>query len=129
MEPIVSPWLVYLIMQLDALTGALVIIGGIASVSLVIGGIGFSMDDHRGGCIRIMKYSICVVITTLLLGVTIPSRDSAVAIIAAQHITKDNITASADVVRRVRDEVKGDIVEILRELTNEKETNNAEKSN
>ena len=101
MEPIVSPWLIYII----SVTGSIKFIIGMILFCLVIWTIAVgvcSIDDDvseesRANSKRAFKRLLCRTITVAFLFALIPTKEDAIAMTVASFITPDNLSSAKDV--------------------------------
>jgi hypothetical protein len=135
MEPVISPWLVYLIMQVNSWNFALGSIGLIGTplvliISFMVGVIPCDEKERGGkscgGCetscmtnaLKIFMYGFPFPCLCLLLWLVVPSKEGLIAIIAATYATPDNLQLGADAAMSVKEMVKADIVDVLTAITN-----------
>lgn len=99
-EPIINPWVFYLIDVVDSLKNVLWCVGGIFFCTLIVYFIGYmSFDDgYRGDdekrkekCVKYATVSIGVLILVGVLQIAIPSKNTMYQMLAARYITTDNI--------------------------------------
>jgi len=132
MEPIISPWLVYLLgvvngvsttfVTIAVISGVILAILLLAGVIQIMIGLDYGEEDEdyiRGkACISAVKKHVWVFIVTLFLAVIIPSRNTIIGMIAAKNITRDNIASVIKAGKSVKDEIKSDIADIIKMLVN-----------
>lgn len=110
MEPIISPWLIYLLSLVGALKVVSAIAGGVSLVGLLIGVMTLAEDfseEDRKKSKRVCKYSALGIIIFVLLSIFIPSEETLMAMIAASYATPDNIQA-----------MQGNIVDFVSQIVN-----------
>ena len=107
MEPIISPWTIYLInltyniSQLLLAISTMCLIFSVAATLILI----FSYGDYEyeeklcNKCIKFLKYSIPTVLITATISTFIPSRDVMIAMIVSSYITPDNLYGANEVVK------------------------------
>ena len=86
MEPIISPWTIYLVNTLDSINAAvfmLTIIFGISSIPLY--------DENEEKQPTCFKVTVSIFIICLLLTIFLPSKQTAWMMISASYATPDNI--------------------------------------
>lgn len=135
-DPIVSPWLVYLIMQTEVVNGVL---GGVAVlIGIFVFGLGMAtiinldmsrtahQESNKDSALKslewltpLLKKTIAVALLVGSLAVFMPSQKSIIAMIAAKHITPQTVEQGIDVVKKVKDEAKADVMELIKALTQE----------
>lgn len=100
MEPIISPWLIYAISLLTRIYITAFVCAFLSvSVSILIGI--FLLYGPPGAEItkkgeKIFKYSVVVFITSVVLVILIPTKDTMIAMVGASYVTPDNIQAVQD---------------------------------
>lgn len=96
MEPIISPWIIYIVSvvsKINNLLDFLLVMSTIVlAVALFVAPI--MMDNGHGKALKkILKYSGIVFTISGFLGVVIPDKDTLIAMLAAQYVTPDNVQA------------------------------------
>lgn len=99
MEPIINPWVFYLIDVVDSIKSVLWCIGGIFFCTLIVYFIGYmSCDDGCRGdekkkekCVKYAIVSIGVLVIVGVLNIAIPSKTTMYQMLAARYLTTDNI--------------------------------------
>ena len=108
MEPIVSPWLIYVIMQAgNFVRGCFLTSLGLFFFTLVL-----SVSREK----LAIKWAIPMVIF-FLIALVIPTKNTIIAMIAAKHITRDNISQGVGIANRVKEDIKTDIIDIIEALS------------
>lgn len=107
MEPIISPWTIYLInltyniSQLLLAISTMCLIFSVAATLILI----FSYGDYEyeeklcNKCTKFLKYSIPTILITATISTFIPSRDVMIAMIVSSYITPDNLYGANEVVK------------------------------
>lgn len=101
-EPIVSPWLIYLVGRLDIIHGFCCIVGFFLTVIAFLAGIiKFVDDDYYSDAANKRFWSsfkklVCVTLIFNALASFIPTRDEAIAMYVAGRITPANIKAAGE---------------------------------
>ena len=107
MEPIISPWTIYLInltyniSQLLLAISTMCLIFSVAATLILI----FSYGDYEyeeklcNKCIKFLKYSIPTVLITATISTFIPSRDVMIAMIVSSYITPDNLYGANEAIK------------------------------
>jgi len=125
MEPIISPWLIYLLSFIDAIKTFMVV--STVLVGIALGGylIVFAMsrdrvlfeDDTREVVDSLGKRYFLKAIATFLLmfflAITIPNRNTVIAMLVAQNITPNNINKVVKKGEALKDSIKKDVLDIL----------------
>ena len=117
MEPIISPWWIYLIDLFDNLKGllgvALFLLGG-AAVALLIIWFFSSLDYEQDegpivACKKYLKKSVIWLCVSGLLFTVIPSKDTMYTMIVLDNVTTDNIQAigktGKDIIDYITDQI------------------------
>lgn len=107
MEPIISPWTIYLINLTynisQLLLGTLVTCAIFSTAAILT--IFFYYDDWgpdtalRDKCTKFLKYSIPIMFIAISISIFIPSRDVMIAMIVSSYITPDNLYGANEVVK------------------------------
>ena len=107
MEPIISPWTIYLInltyniSQLLLATSTMCLIFSVAATLILI----FSYGDYEyeeklcNKCIKFLKYSIPIMFITATINTFIPSRDVMIAMVVSSYITPDNLYGANEAIK------------------------------
>lgn len=123
MESIVSLWFVYLLSIADAIIGVAIGVSvafAIVSVVYIIGTscITASCNEKEikewkiGWGIK-GKLAICLFFFSLFLAVFLPSKNSLIAMYVANEVTYERLGKAGDITREIKDELKGDVMDIL----------------
>jgi len=110
MEPIISPWIVYIIGIIDnlqTLLVAVIIILGFATVVYV----GISTDSGRAPNKRLVGTMVVGAFLMMLLSVMIPNKKIMIAMVVANEITYDR----AEMVGGAISDFKNEIVKLIDE--------------
>lgn len=114
MEPIISPWLIYLAGIVNPLKFALGLIAFIGATALfVIGGLYYCYSPYEGcrdeyrkraeakqnGALKLMKIIAPVTVISFLVQAFIPDKDTLIAIAVANIVTIDNIQGANEFVK------------------------------
>ena len=107
MEPIISPWTIYLInltyniSQLLLAISTMCLIFSVAATLILI----FSYGDYEyeeklcNKCIKFLKYSIPIMFITATINTFIPSRDVMIAMVVSNYITPDNLHGANEAIK------------------------------
>ena len=124
MEPIISPWTIYLInltyniSQLLLVISAMCLIFSVAATLILI----FSYGDYEyeeklcNKCTKFLKYSIPTIFITATINTFIPSRDVMIAMIVSNYITSDNLHGANDVIKSNLQDYVNIIVEAINKV-------------
>lgn len=123
-EPIISPWLIYLIGSVDGVL-AWVIIIGLCSLALAVACFiestaSYYEEDEKPEWRRRSKIFLIVSIIFISLFPLIPNSRTLASMILAQHLTPNSIKASneltTEVIKNGVDYFNDKIIEIIREI-------------
>ena len=114
MEPIISPWTIYLINLVPNISQMLYTIATICAV-ISVGAIFLrtiytddsweTKEQHqrnaefRDKCITCLKYSIPVGLIAIVINTFIPSRDTMIAMVVSSYITPDNLHGANEAIK------------------------------
>lgn len=110
MEPIISPWLIYVVSLVNSLIVISCLLCLLSLVGIFLGSMAYDPDaseEDRKISNRILKYSVLGVIVFGGLSIFIPSKETILAMLAASYATPDNIHA-----------VQGNIVDFVSQIVN-----------
>ena len=121
MEPIVSPWFIYLLLLVNNVICLCVLATILAFVALLIYYIGWGMatdygDDRESwvaGWGKKVKMSWIIMIVGFILATFIPTKDTIIAMYVADNITPNNVEKALEVGKDFKDEIKKDIFELI----------------
>ena len=107
MEPIISPWTIYLINLTNNISQLLLVITTICAIFSVAAMLAIFMCDDDWGpdielrdkCTKFLKYSIPTIFIAITINTFIPSRDAMIAMIVSSYITPDNLHGANEVVK------------------------------
>lgn len=123
-EPIISPWLIYLIGSVDGVL-AWVIIIGLCSLALAVAcfiesSTSYYEENEKTEWCRISKIFLIVSIIFISLFTLIPNSRTLASLILIQYITPNNIKATneltSEVVKDGVDYLNDKVIEIIREI-------------
>ena len=101
MEPIISPWIIYVFDKLYFAGGMLLMCCGTISPLLVI----FGKMEESECMIKYAKILAIVAAICALVLIIVPDKDTLIAMLAATYITPDNIQA-----------VQGSIIDFVKQI-------------
>ncbi len=124
MEPIISPWLVYVIGITGGLKTSLTVAAILCLVtSLISLLIHAEMEDEYGNkeaplCDgppkwRFIRKIVATSIALVLIHSFMPSRETVIGMVVANHVTVDNIKQAGDVVSEARQTMKQDVLDVI----------------
>ena len=108
MEPIISPWTIYLInltYNISQLLLAIVVVCSSLSFGAILIIFLSDVDDctddinMRDKCTKFLKYSIPTILITATINTFIPSRDVMIAMIVSSYITPDNLYGANEAIK------------------------------
>ena len=124
MEPIISPWTIYLInltyniSQLLLAISSMCLIFSVAATLILI----FSYGDYEyeeklcNKCTKFLKYSIPTIFIAITINTFIPSLDAMIAMIVSSYITPDNLHGANDVIKSNLQDYVNIIVEAINKV-------------
>lgn len=136
MEPIISPWFIYFLGVVDALLIIAQVIAfmfGLATVGFGIASYAARVDnsdmfygdkeERASKTKQLIKayhliagffiFSLCVIIF-------VPSSDTMIKMYVANHLTMNNVNKAIDAGKNVKDILKQDMIDIIREINKQK---------
>ena len=121
MEPIVSPWFVYLLGVVDGIgfvAAALAFTGLLASIGLTVAVVGMRCeeDEEVAKIEPLRKGVIVLTVFFSLLAIFVPSRNTLIAMYVAKNITPDNVATAVETGKAVKDELKRDVLDLIEAL-------------
>ena len=108
MEPIISPWTIYLInltYNISQLLLAIVVVCSAFSFGAILIIFLSYVDDYtddikmRDKCIKFIKYSIPTIFIAITINTFIPSRDTMIAMVVSSYITPDNLNGANETIK------------------------------
>lgn len=109
MEPVINPWLFYLI---DLVDGLKLLLGGLGSAIGLVVILSGQVDsdctydeDIKKKCQKKKKIGLAVLLVGCFVGVLIPSSDTLIKMTIAKNVTYDAVDAAKDVVIQVYDDI------------------------
>jgi hypothetical protein len=121
MEPIISPWFVYLVGILGGF-GSLLLVASVISVvaAVIFVMINVICADDRNGAPDIVKDNVKKLViwavTISMVTVLVPDRKTVIAMAVANEITTDRLVGAGEFVVDIKDGIKRDIIEIISEF-------------
>jgi hypothetical protein len=130
MEPVLSPWTVYLICEISYIGGAIFLLGLIlACWKWITGAIDWQEADRslrdkeekqaKAKAINKVKFGIGIFAFVSAIACVVPSKNTMIAMYATKYITTDNVTKAIQTGKQVKDEVKQDVIDIIKAITEE----------
>ena len=119
MEPIISPWLIYLIGIMSnlrvivSIAAALFLLAALIAALSAINGQGAIIPKQKR-LLKIARRLCCVVVFFAVIIVCIPSTNTCIAMIVANEVTYDRVHTAMDTGPEVVAEIKQDILDLIK---------------
>lgn len=132
MEPIISPWFIYLLSVINTVIGATSVVGGLCALGAVISIIGKWVLNHADegtfcdldawllAWKTVKHYTLLPAILCLTFAIFAPTKNTMIAMYVSNYVTTDNVTKAIEVGGNFKDIVKKDIIEIIEAMKGEK---------
>lgn len=117
MEPIVNPWLIYFIFQVDQIKHAFVGFGVVLAFVGIIVSVAVIVDGLRKTIFFYSLPALFLGIIFLFTAMFCPGKNTIVAMYAAGQITPDRVSQGMDYATEAKESLKGDIIEIIQSIT------------
>ena len=109
MEPVINPWVFYLIDIADFLKGCSLLLGIIIAI-IFVGWGSLSADEaynkeEEKAAKKMMKKGITILIISIVLFVFLPSSETVMKMAIAKNVTYDTVDAAKDVVVQVYNDI------------------------
>ena len=109
MEPVISPWVFYLIDNASGLKWGTLIFGVIVALIFIMQG-AFLLDEacskkEEKSAIKKMKTGIAILIICFTLFLIVPSSETVMKMVVAKNVTYDAVDAAKDVVVQVYNDI------------------------
>ena len=129
MEPIVSPWLVYVLGIIDDVKLVIVVAAIIVTgVMLSLGVVWFmelesyksnkdELEQRKKMCIKTLVIAICV----WLLSIFIPTRNTLIGMLVAENITYSRVDRTIQTGKQLHQTIKRDILDLIDKLNHKEE--------
>ena len=131
MEPIVSPWFIYLLGVLGELHLLLITF---LCISLILAGCYFvaSVDDgtdedNKPVYAKKGKRYLILLAPMALLMVLTPSKETVIAMYASKYVTKNNLVTAAGVVSKTAEDIKMDVIDIIKAFIDKPDSTNSKR--
>ena len=123
MEPIISPWFIYLLGMVDTLITLLGVVAfqGVAALLVYYIVLACMQSEYYeserkswlAGWKRKVKLCWIVLMVSLPLALLIPSKNTIIAMYVADNITPNNVEKALEVGKDFKDEIKKDIIDLI----------------
>ena len=109
MEPVINPWLFYLIDIADCLKGCSLFFGVIIAIVLLGFGSLFADEaynkEEEKSAKKMMKTGIAVLVIGVVLFIILPTSETVIKMAIAKNVTYDTVDAAKDVVVQVYNDI------------------------
>ena len=107
MEPIISPWTIYLInltYNISQLLLVIITVCAIFSTAAILTIFFYYVDcgpdiELCDKCTKFLKYSIPTILIAITINTLIPSRDTMIAMVVSSYITPDNLNGVNETIK------------------------------
>ena len=125
MEPIISPWIIYVLGLLGPMIAAswVLCIGAFVVAGFCFGVGADAHDDEQASLYKFGRKMLHTSVLALVLLVFIPTRDTVITMFVANEITTDRVELVGDVAQDVHKAVKQDILDLIGAIQNEEDNN------
>ena len=117
-EPIISPWVFYLLSVVDNMRDALLIAAFIMCILIIFG---LAWTDGFTEHVKAFKMIVAAFIVSLTFLIFVPTSDVIIKMMIAQHITANNIEKAGNLTEQAVDKIIEKVVKAARELKGDKE--------
>lgn len=104
MEPIISPWVIYVLPLADALIAVLSLVAMFTMSGLII--LYIDDDFRKATGTTIVKGVWAVFIISTLLAIFIPNKETLIAMYVANQITPDNLNHAQEIITTILKQAK-----------------------
>ena len=120
MEPIISPWIFYLLGFIDDVNVvcAIAIVAEAIVAAIVFMALIFSEGDTWEWTKKAIKPFLFISIPTILIGLFVPTSETVYKMIAASFVTPDNINLAVDGATQAKDALVKDALNIISAIAN-----------
>jgi hypothetical protein len=127
MESIVNPWFIYLLFKIDFIREFFGVISGmLIFVSAILVGAMCGDGDWKWKEVKKKAIAIWVSLSIILvISVMAPSKNTIIAMYVADKVTYNAVGSTVEIGKSFKEELKKDVIEIIREVTKEKENDGA----
>ena len=104
MEPIVSPWLIYIVDKADVLYSILALLAVFSTCGFIFAMIPIVTEDYIDGetertLKKIKRISVVVFIVSILALIFVPNSYTAYKMLGASYLTPDNVNQVVDTIK------------------------------
>ena len=120
MEPIISPWFIYLLGIIDATKAVFWTFGILGMIALMVllvihiveKAMDEMSDEGKKGILTGLRASL-VMSLLLLPAIFVPSKNTIIAMYVADNITPNNVEKALEVGQDFKNEIKKDIIDLI----------------
>lgn len=123
MEPIISPWAIYVIELLDPLNGFLIIAVVLSAITCIFMFSVYNseeaseeMQSFQLSCRKNLWKSVTAFIIFTVLCIAVPSKDTAYKMLACYYLTTDNIKTVGNTANDAIDTILDNVVKHINEV-------------
>jgi len=134
MEPIVSPWLIYLLGIVNGVKSFFEFFAFLFGISWVITIAGLAVSrfcedlkEYHPEWRRAFLVASIAFLLTATPAIFIPSRGTIIGMVVAKNVTHDNVEKIIDSGHSVKEEIKKDIIEIIEAIQKELDDDGGER--
>ena len=117
-EPIISPWVFYLLSVVDNMRDALLLAAGAIAILIIFGPVWTDGFTEHVKAIKLIFAAFIVSVTFLIF---VPTSDVIIKMMIAQHITANNIEKAGNLTEQAVDKIIEKVVKAAQELKGDKE--------
>lgn len=116
MEPIISPWVFYFMGVAEAVQFLFGAFGIIALILMLIVDLSFLASEGEvfKKTLSIVMYPVLLIMITI--AALIPSKETMMQMLVASQVTPNNVSAVVDLGKKLKDETKEDVIDIIKEF-------------
>jgi len=136
MEPIVSPWFIYLLGVVGSFHFAFgvgfIVLLIVSAVAWIIFGISYGdsysteKEEMAKKYIPLLKKMTTWTVIILILGIFVPSKNTMIGMYVANEVTYGRAGKAIEVTKDVKDELKKDVLDIIQALNKKEKEEKAE---
>lgn len=132
MQPIISPWFIYLLGIVDSIIEFLSVLAVFAGIVFIISLIGHILckyadefdEDYIPLWKKIRKIALPILIIFALLSLFVPNRNTLIGMFVAKNITHDDVEKVLKTGDDFKEEIKKDIFELIEAIQDKQEKEN-----
>lgn len=108
-EPLISPWLIYLVSVCDLVSKLSTALFGISLAVAILLGVGLVLEtneEFRKKLVTTFKITLCAVVVSLTAVLFVPNKEIAISMVIANVITRENINITKNEILSLITDVK-----------------------